>query len=94
MAHRKAKIRSAKRNEMRRLMNRAKRSALRTQLKNTRQAIGASSEDCAEQLRLAASSLDKAGKTRIIHPNKAARLKSRLAKAANAASAQAAAAES
>ena len=38
-----------------------------------------------EAMKNAASALDKAAKTKLIHPNKAARLKSRLAKAAKAA---------
>lgn len=60
--------------------NRAQRSALRTALKKAR-AAGASSE---EQLS-ATSLLDRAARKGLIHRNAAARLKSRLARKANAA---------
>lgn len=51
-------------------------------LKGARKAIEAGTEEVKELLSLAQSALDKAAKNNSIHPNKAARLKSRLAKKA------------
>lgn len=63
-------------NEIRATRNRAFRSKLRTALKRVRTA--GSSADGAAALREASSLLDRAARKRIIHPNKAARAKSRL----------------
>jgi small subunit ribosomal protein S20 len=76
-----------RKSQQRRLKNRSERSALRTQVKNARAAIQAKTGNVADQVRTAASKLDRAAKKHLIHPNKAARLKSRLARAANAAAA-------
>lgn len=54
--------------------NRSQRSALRTALKQAR----STAESRPEAVKL----LDRAARKRLIHPNKAARLKSQLAKAA------------
>ena len=63
-------------NEIRAARNRAFRSRLRTALKKVR---GAESREAgASALREASSLLDRAARKRIIHPNKAARAKSRL----------------
>ena len=68
-------------NETCRLRNKANRSAVRTQIKKVRLAVEAGDLPKAEEeLRLAAIKLDKAGASRLIHPNKAARHKSRLSK--------------
>lgn len=68
-------------NFARRDANRSKRSALRTQLRKVREAIAAGDkEQAGEELRKAIRALDKAGANRLIHPNKAARTKSRLNK--------------
>ena len=56
--------------------NRAFRSRLRTALKKVRTA--ATADAGATALREASSLLDRAARKRIIHPNKAARAKSRL----------------
>lgn len=56
--------------------NRATRSRLRTAIKKVRQADG--TETGAAALREAISLLDRAAAKRLIHPNKAARAKSRL----------------
>lgn len=61
--------------------NRAQRSQLRTAVKKARSAAG---EQAADALAAAEKTLDRAGRKRLIHPNAAARLKSRLAKAAKA----------
>ncbi len=61
--------------------NRAVRSEMRNQVKKVRVAIaGGDAEEAATQLRLAAKKLDKAGARMAIHPNAAARTKSRLSK--------------
>jgi small subunit ribosomal protein S20 len=63
-------------NEIRAARNRAFRSKLRTALKKVRTAGNAGEGTAA--LREAASLLDRAARKRIVHPNKAARAKSRL----------------
>ena len=66
-------------NETRRLRNKGDRSAVRTQIKKVRLAVAAGDiQKAEEELRLASKSLDKAGASNLIHPNKAARHKSRL----------------
>ncbi|MCC7421935.1 MAG: 30S ribosomal protein S20 [Planctomycetaceae bacterium] len=64
-------------NLKRRALNRTQRSALKTVLKKVRTAA-ATGSDAKTQLSLAYKSLDQAAAKRLIHPNKAARLKSRL----------------
>ena len=54
--------------------NRAQRSAIKTAVKKARQ------ETTAETVKQAASALDRGARKRLIHPNAAARRKSRLAK--------------
>jgi len=64
----------------RRAHNRAVKSAIKTQVRKVRQAVAAGDLTKAEtELRLAAKKLDRAGVKRVIHPNAAARTKSRLA---------------
>lgn len=63
-------------NQVRADRNRAFRSRLRTALKKVRGASDATVG--ADALREASSLLDRAAQKRIIHPNKAARAKSRL----------------
>jgi small subunit ribosomal protein S20 len=63
-------------NEIRAARNRAFRSRLRSALKKVRAA--SDSATGATALREASSLLDRAARKRIIHPNKAARAKSRL----------------
>jgi len=64
---------------VRRLRNRAARSALRGHLRRVRQAVTEGKLDVAEtEFRVAAKKLDQAGSRRLIHPNTASRLKSRL----------------
>ena len=65
--------------EARRLRNRAAKSAIKTQLRKVREAVASGNLEQAEtEYRLAAEKLDKAGRRRIIHRNKASRTKSRL----------------
>ena len=68
-------------NQARRLRNRSQRSALRTVIKKCRQAAEAGDAGAADAaFRLAVKSLDQAAAKRLIHPNAAARTKSRLSK--------------
>jgi small subunit ribosomal protein S20 len=60
--------------------NRPIRTALRTAVKRARSAAGGS--EAAEALRAAEAALDRAARKGLIHGNTAARLKSRLSKAA------------
>jgi small subunit ribosomal protein S20 len=64
---------------VRRLRNRAARSTLRGHLRKVRQAVTEGNLEAAETLyRVAAKKLDQAGAQRLVHPNTAGRLKSRL----------------
>lgn len=63
-------------NELRAARNRAFRSKLRSALKRVRSA--GDQGEASTALRDATSLLDRAARKRIIHPNKAARAKSRL----------------
>lgn len=64
---------------VRRLRNRMVKSAMRNQLRKVRDAVTAGDiEKAQEEYRDAARKLDRAGASNIIHPNKAARTKSRL----------------
>lgn len=58
--------------------NRARRSELRTTMKRVRDA--AKPEDAAEKLKDAYALLDRAARTRLLHPNKVSRLKGQLAR--------------
>ena len=63
----------------RRAKNRAVKSAVKTQVRKVREAVAAGDLAKAEtELRVAATKLDRAGAKRVIHPNAAARTKSRL----------------
>ncbi len=68
--------------EERRVRNRSARTILRSQVRKVREAVAAGSVDEAQSsFKEATRKLDKAGANKLIHPNKAARLKSRLSKA-------------
>jgi small subunit ribosomal protein S20 len=72
------KIKSAKKRMRqalsRTLRNRPQRSAIRTAVKKARE------EPTAENVKAATSALDRGARKKLIHPNAAARKKSRLAK--------------
>ena len=73
-------------NVVRRDRNRAFKSALRGQLRKVREALQAGNVETAEAEYVdAAKRLDRAGHRNIIHPNAAARTKSRLQKMIKAA---------
>ena len=85
MAHSKQALKRARQNERIRAANRASRAALKTQLKKVRSSSGG--KEATADFQLAQQKLDKAAKHRVLHPNAAARMKSRLAKRMNAAAA-------
>lgn len=72
---------SLRQNHKRRLRNRSQRTALRNVLKKARAAAAEGDAESTEKaFRLAVKRLDQAAAKNLIHPNKAARTKSRLAK--------------
>ncbi len=77
--------RSARVAHRRWLRNRTVRSSLRTSRTRAERAITAAPNDAEEAVRRALSALDRASRKGVIHPNKAARTKSRLARRLNAA---------
>jgi small subunit ribosomal protein S20 len=79
MPHTKSAKKRLRQSLERRASNRATRSAVKTQVRKVRQAVAAGDVAKAEaELRIAAKKLDKAGAKRVMHPNAAARTKSRL----------------
>jgi small subunit ribosomal protein S20 len=76
----KSAIKRVRTNEKRRVRNRRDRARLRTALKRLRESAEAGKAH--EQLQRATSLLDKSARKGLIHPNKAARDKSRLARLA------------
>jgi small subunit ribosomal protein S20 len=62
-----------------RAVNRATKSSIKTQIRKLREAVTAGDSAKADaEFRLVATKLDRAGAKRVIHPNAAARTKSRL----------------
>ncbi|MDQ4095515.1 MAG: 30S ribosomal protein S20 [Actinomycetota bacterium] len=81
MANIKSQIKRNRQNEARRQRNKSVRSALKTKIKRFEQAVAAGDADAArEQYVETARALDKAASSGIIHKNKAANKKSRLAR--------------
>lgn len=79
MANIKSAIKRAQLAEARRLRNKSIRSRVRTALRRFEEALSAGDLAGAdERLRKAVSLLDRAARKRVIHPNAAARRKSRL----------------
>ena len=84
MANIKSQIKRNRQNEAARLRNNRERSALKTKIKQFLTVAESGDSDAAtEAYRDAARSLDKAAGKGIIHKNKAANQKSRLAKHLN-----------
>jgi small subunit ribosomal protein S20 len=81
MPRSKSVLKRQRQTETRQQRNQSARSELKTFEKKARKAIA--SGDAAADLKLAQKKLDKAASKGVIHPNKAARKKSRLTKAAN-----------
>lgn len=84
MPHTRSAKKQQRKNQVRRLRNRATIRAIKTQVKKV---VAISEDGPIEQLRqeysLAAKKLDKAAAKRVIHPNLAARKKSQLARLLN-----------
>jgi small subunit ribosomal protein S20 len=81
MANIKSQIKRNRQNEAARVRNKGKRSALKTQVKRFQEAVEAGDKDAAhEAYRGTARAFDKAASDGVIHKNKAANKKSRLAK--------------
>ena len=81
MANIKSQIKRNRQNEAQRQRNKSVRSALKTKVKRFEQTLASGDPDAArEQYLETARALDKAASRGIIHKNKAANKKSRLAK--------------
>lgn len=81
MPHTRSAKKSLRKNEKRRLHNRAVKKALKTQLKKVLDVAQTGPLDqLSQECRLAAKKLDKAAAKRVVHPNLAARKKSQIAR--------------
>lgn len=87
VANLRSAIRDIKKSRKRAARNQSVKSAIKTFMKKARTAIKAGDENAMEVFSTTAALVDKAAKRKIIHPNAAARRKSRLAKRLNAAQA-------
>jgi small subunit ribosomal protein S20 len=85
LANTKSAIKRHRQSEQRRLRNRSVRSSARTMVNRARNAIEQALPTSEEQVRLAQHTLDVSVRKGVIHPNNAARRKSRLMKKLNAA---------
>jgi small subunit ribosomal protein S20 len=86
MANIKSQIKRNRQNAKRQERNKAVRTALKTSTKKVRVAVtSGDGQTAVERAREAARDLDKAASRGIVHKRTAARRKSRLARAANAA---------
>lgn len=83
MANIKSQIKRIRQSEVRRERNKAVRSEVRTRTKNALVAAEGGAEDAEERVRSAVKRIDKAAAKGIIHPNQAARRKSRLMRHVN-----------
>jgi len=88
MANTKSALKRIRVSEKKRQRNMAVKSSTRTYVKRARTAIAQNPVDAQADLIAAVSALDRAAKKGVIHPNNAARRKSRLMKRYNAAIAQ------
>lgn len=84
----KSVVKDVKKSRERRLRNLATRSRIKTSVKKTKSAMDSGAENTVALLNETISIVDKAAKRGIIHPNAAARRKSRLMKRANAKAAE------
>ena len=83
MERRKAGLKSARKEEKQRALNKLHRTALKVVIKKYRKLVTANDSKAKEGLTLASSSLDKAATKGLIPRNRAARKKSRLAQLLN-----------
>jgi len=92
MPNTKSAAKRLRQNERRRIHNKSIKSALKTQIKKVLNALREGNiEDAENQYRVAAKRLDQAGAKGVIHPNTAARKKSRIQNAIKKVKAQGAA---
>ena len=85
MAHSLSAKKRVRQNAKKRLVNRARKSEVKTGIKRLEETIRAGDAAAAqEQLKLVSRELDKVSSTSTMHKNTAARKKSRLAKRINA----------
>ncbi|MCX7703213.1 MAG: 30S ribosomal protein S20 [Planctomycetota bacterium] len=85
MAHTKSAKKHLRKSRKARILNKSKRSAAKTYAKYVLDAVNAGDLAKAEErLPLAFKRIDKCAKTNVIHPNKAARMKSYLMSKVNA----------
>lgn len=87
MANTKSALKRIGTSEKRHVRNQAVKSETRTYVKKARTAIVQNPDEAREQLLAAISALDRAARKHVIHPNNAARRKSRLVKRYNSATA-------
>jgi small subunit ribosomal protein S20 len=87
MANIKSQIKRNRQNEARRERNKAVRSEMKTRTKKALAAAREGAEDAPQRLEAAVRRIDKAAAKGIIHPNQAARRKSRLMRHVNEANA-------
>jgi small subunit ribosomal protein S20 len=86
MPHSRSSAKSYRKSEKRRIANRDKTARMRTEVKKARAFLqDGKVEEAKPQISKAFQCIDKAAKGNVIHPNKAARDKSRLARRLNAA---------
>ena len=84
----KSVIKDVKKSRERRVRNQDTKSKIKTLVKKTKAAMDTKSEQVTPLVNETVSIIDKAAKRGIIHPNSAARRKSRLMKRANAKAAE------
>jgi small subunit ribosomal protein S20 len=87
LPHSKQALKRHEQSERRRVRNRSVRSTARTALARARTAIDRNASEREDLVRTAQSTLDVSARKGVIHPNNAARRKSRLMKRLNAAQA-------
>jgi small subunit ribosomal protein S20 len=85
MANTKSALKRIKTSEKKRQRNVAVKSAARTYVRKARTAIAQNPVEAQDDLTAAIAALDRAARKGVIHPNNAARRKSRLMKRFNAA---------
>ena len=78
MANTKSAQKAWRQGQSRAIRNQAARSAVRTYVKKATEAVATTAEDAAVVVRAAVRALDRAAQRGIVHPNAAARRKSRL----------------
>ncbi len=84
MAHSLSAKKRVRQNEKSRVINRARKSMVKTQIKHFQTAVAAGDKESAqEKYRLLVKKLDKVASTSTMHKNTAARIKSRLTRQIN-----------